>query len=109
MKKTRRYWIVYGLYGHRLRESFHHSWRVLHKDGSEVTVINNDLLNNGNTYSVIMVESDKRARAEELMWVQYDCGVFQNCNKQLPVEVDKVDLMCRYNEAHNLIEVSNEV
>ena len=76
---------VYGLEGHRQRASFGRStFYDFGKKGyltRKVNTLNNDVLNNGNQFSVMVCDGDTKRSASQEANSQLSDGAFENCQK----------------------------
>jgi hypothetical protein len=102
---------------HRNRESFSPSCYndftgYCEGDGVRILrVLNSDILGT-NDYNVVIITRRTTLECDDEMFGQWSDGIFENCNVDIPIELDSVDvqkyinMFDRYN--HNrLIDVSN--
>ena len=77
---------VYGIDGHRQRESFSPSMTITTWSGEVVKVNNSDVTGN-NEYSEVWITADNELSIEHCLNGQLSDGVFENCRIGKVVEV----------------------
>lgn len=88
--KTTRTWAVYGLSGHRQRESFSKSYTCdfsSEKEGANILEIFNSDLTGTNEYSIIRITRNTAKECERELRGQLSDGVFENSNTGLVKEL----------------------
>lgn len=70
-------WKVYGLEGHRQRESFSNSYVFTDWEGVETAVINADITGTNN-YTVVIFKANTYEDCERALWGQLSDGIFEN-------------------------------
>lgn len=83
-------WKVYGVKGHRQRESFADSSVTQLNDNSFIYVVNSDITKT-NDYSVVAISSEKIESCNDILEGQLSDGIFENSKVGEVVEIDICD------------------
>lgn len=85
-----RAWRVYGIEGHRQRESFRPSCRHDFSDenGIRIIEVENADITGTNDYTVIKITRNTVYECERELLGQLDDGVFENCRVEKVTEID---------------------
>lgn len=84
-----RSWKVYGLLGHRQRESFNDSYVYDFSKGNNTRIIrvDNSDKTGTNMYSIITITRNTYEECEDELYGQLTDGIFENCNVGEVVEI----------------------
>jgi hypothetical protein len=78
----KRSWKVYGILGHRQRESFHKSVKYdwSEKEKARIIEVENSDITGTNEYSIIRITCNTFEECEEELEAQISDGIFENSN-----------------------------
>lgn len=78
----KRSWKVYGILGHRQRESFHKSVKYdwAEKEKVRIIEVENSDITGTNEYSIIRITCNTFEECEEELEAQISDGIFENSN-----------------------------
>ena len=77
MKGIRKEWKVYGVNGHRQRESFSNSYSFKTLDGAFIEVRNADMTGT-HDYSLVIISAENEKICDEVFEAQLTDGIFEN-------------------------------
>ena len=69
---------VYGVYGHRQRESFYDSYELLNEYNNTMICVNNSDMTGTNDYTEIVIIAKSEKECDKILDVQLTDGIFEN-------------------------------
>ena len=93
MGTVTRTWRVYGVPGHRLKNTFQPSYKdnfSNSEDGTRIIEVQNSDITGTNQYSVVKITRDTRELCWNEFWGQYNDGIFENSRARYFAEIISV-------------------
>ncbi len=88
-----RAWKVYGVEGHRQRESFHKSWKSDWSNsnvGTRIVEVENSDITGTNEYTIVKIIRNTAEECERELWGQISDGIFENSRVGKVEEITEV-------------------